>query len=149
LFVYRSSSSIPSYIDHSRSIILFFVLLISFFLTRLLSLLRIFSHSPAFTAQRSNSSNLLRFRGYHRRTEIHATACACFVGPDHDFFGECIGSAFNNVSILPHPTRSLEIQPTSVRHSFRLYYLPPPRCWCPYLPQRPLLHALRLPYRFS
>ena len=78
----------------------FMYLLTSVFLTRLLSL-SIFSHSPAFTAQRSNSSNL-RFCGYHRRTEIHATTCACFVRPDRDLFRGRVGSALNNVSTLPH-----------------------------------------------
>jgi len=91
------------------------------------SLLRMFPYSPAFTEQLSNSSKSLSsfaFCGGHRRTEIHATAsCACFVGPDHALFGGCIGSALNNVSILPHPldanskSRST-LQSTSVRHSF-------------------------------
>jgi len=46
-------------------------------------------------------SLLLRFCGYHRRTEIHVTvSCACFVGPDHDLSGGCIGSALSNVFIL-------------------------------------------------
>jgi len=30
-----------------------------------------------------------------------------------------------------------------------MYYYLPPQCWGPYLPQRPLLHTLRLPYRLS
>jgi hypothetical protein len=49
------------------------------------------------------NSLLLRFCGYHRQTEIHATApCACFVGPDPDLFGGSVGSALNNVSIVTH-----------------------------------------------
>jgi len=59
-----------------------------------------------FTAQRFNSSNPLpppSLCGYHRRTEVHATTpCACFVGPNCDLFGRCVGSALNNVSTLPH-----------------------------------------------
>jgi len=81
-----------------------------------------FSFLYSATIQRLKLTLLLRFCGYHRRTEIHATApCACFVEPDHDLFGGCVGSAPNNVSILPHllePTRNLQVQSTSVRHSF-------------------------------
>jgi hypothetical protein len=51
-----------SFLHRSFSILVqfFFTFYItSVFLTRLLSLLRIFPHSPSFTAQRSNSSNSL------------------------------------------------------------------------------------------
>ena len=77
LFVYYSSSSIPSYIDHSRSIF-FFISELLFFLIYWLSLLGMFLHSPAFTAQRSNSSNspsspqLLRLS---RRDSSHHLMC--------------------------------------------------------------------------
>jgi hypothetical protein len=96
LFAYPSFSSI-------------FCLITSVFLTRLFSLLRMFPHS--LLLQRNDPtpqarSLFLRFCGYHRRTEIHATtSCACFIGPhhdDHDLFGGCVGSTPNNVSILPH-----------------------------------------------
>ena len=100
-FIARLPPFLPTLFILVRFFFFFMYLLTSIFLTRLLSLLSIFSHSPAFTAQRSNSSNL-RFCGYHRRTEIHATTCACFVRPDRDLFRGRVGSALNNVSTLPH-----------------------------------------------
>ena len=54
LSVYRSPSSIPSYIEHSHSIFFFISSFSSHFC---FSLLRMFPYAPAFTVQCSNSSN--------------------------------------------------------------------------------------------
>ena len=141
MFVYRSPSSIPSYIDHSCSIFFFylitcFITLFCLFFAYFLILLLLQCNDP--TPQ--THALLLRFCGYHRQTEIYVTAsCACFVGPDHDPFGGCVGSAstaFPSYLIYWMPTRSLEVQSTSIRHSFLMTVLLPP--------QRPLLHTFRL-----
>ena len=58
-FVYRSSSSIPFYTDHSHSIFLSLIYVTSVFLPCSCSLLPMFSHSPTFTVQQSNSSSAL------------------------------------------------------------------------------------------
>ena len=52
--------------------------------------------------------------------------CACFVGLNHDPFGGCVGStstAFPSYLIYWMPTRSLEVQSTSTRHSFLMTVL--------------------------
>jgi hypothetical protein len=74
------------FLDHPRSLFFYLLTLSLFFLTLLFLLVRMFPHSPAFTVQRSNSSNSLSHR---RRTELHATAYASLLDPTtiiHDHF---------------------------------------------------------------
>jgi hypothetical protein len=104
-------SFIPHFLPFLPTLIIlvdFFYLLTSFFYGRSFSLLLMFPPSPAFTVERSNPSNSLSHR---RRTDIHATTYACFVGSDHGLFDGCIDSALNNVSICSSCTaRQLEIR---------------------------------------
>ena len=146
-FVYSFIVHLPPFFPTLIFLVRFFYIpyIPLFFFTRLLSLLRMFSHSP-FTVQCYNSSNSL----FHcRRTEFHATTCASLLDPTtiiHDPFDGWVSSALNTVSICHHiwvPTR------TPV-HPFLLYSLLPPQCWGSYHSQRPfctpfvdntLLHA--------
>jgi hypothetical protein len=131
LFVYCSSSSIPHFLS-----IFLYLLNICFPPTFIFASSNVSSFSCFYSAtiQLLKHSFLLRFCGYHRRTEIHATASyAWIVGLNHDFFDGCVGSA--NLSICyvyliferPFKLRSTSVPTVSI----------------PYYPQRPLLHTLR------